>query len=74
MPVWAVSQPYLNLWLEDEPFGYQPALGPRISLRLNYNQSEHKAGKDGALFSLGEQWTSSWLSYVTLGEAANEGV
>jgi hypothetical protein len=34
MPVWSVSEPYLSLWIQDEPFGYQPAVGPRISLTL----------------------------------------
>ena len=33
MPVWDVSEPYINLWLYDEPLGYQPGLGPRLSFQ-----------------------------------------
>ena len=27
MPVWWVSEPYLNLWAADEPFSYKSSLG-----------------------------------------------
>src|SRR6266511_3108181 len=64
MPVWRVSQPYINLWLEDEPLGYQPALGPRISLTLSYNQKDDHTGSDGTISSFGNKWNVSWLSYV----------
>ena len=59
MPVWRVSQPYINLWLEDEPLGYQPALGPRLSLTLSYNQRDDNPGSDGTLSSFGNKWNAS---------------
>src|SRR5205823_6117802 len=65
MPVWSVSEPYLNVWIRDEPFGYQPAVGPRISLTLGYKQREMQTGLDPALFGLGKKWNCSWLSYAT---------
>ena len=64
MPVWRVSEPYLSQWLDDEPLGYQPALGPRISLALSHNQREEQTGGDGTTSSLGRKWSFSWLSYL----------
>lgn len=66
MPVWRVSEPYISLWLLDEPLGYQPSIGSRISLRLGYKQREVNAGMNPNIFSLGPKWNFSWLSYVTL--------
>lgn len=64
MPVWWVSQPYTSLWLKDEPLGYQPAIGPRISFTLNFKQRETTAGFNTNFFSIGKRWNCSWLSYV----------
>src|SRR5436190_18347145 len=36
MPVWNVSEPYINLWVYDEPLGYNPGCGNRITFRLAY--------------------------------------
>jgi RHS repeat-associated protein len=65
MPVWSVSEPYISLWLHDEPLGYQPALGPRISFGLAFKQRESNAGFNPGFFSVGKRWDCSWLSYVT---------
>jgi RHS repeat-associated protein len=65
-PVWSVSEPYISLWLKDEPLGYQPPLGPRVSLLLAYDQRDSTAGYDTNLFSFGKKWNVSWLSYVNL--------
>jgi hypothetical protein len=65
MPVWSVSDPYISLWLKDEPLGYQPALGPRISLQLAFKQREFSSGFDTNTFSVGKKWNCSWLSYVS---------
>lgn len=64
MPVWSVSEPYISLWLHDEPLGYQPALGPRVSFQLAFKQREFLAGWNPAIFSVGRNWNCSWLSYV----------
>jgi len=53
MPLWRISEPYINLWLEDEPLGYQPALGPRISLGINFKQRGSTTGFDTNIFSIG---------------------
>ena len=65
MPVWSVSEPYISLWLHDEPLGYQPALGPRISFELAFKQREFTAGLNTNIFNVGKKWNSSWFSYVT---------
>jgi RHS repeat-associated protein len=64
MPVWSVSEPYVSLWLDDEPLGYQPAQGPRISLELAFKQREYTGGFTTNVFNTGKKWNCSWLSYV----------
>ncbi len=71
MPVWSVSEPYISLWLHDEPLGYQPALGPRVSFQLAFKQREISAGSDTNTFSLGRKWNFSWFSYVTRDSHSN---
>ncbi len=73
MPVWRVSEPYINLWLEDEPLSYQPALGERMALRVTYKQrSENEHRPELSLFSnLGQSWHCSWFSMVRLDPSGN---
>jgi len=63
MPVWSVSQPYLNLWLRDVPLGYRPAKGPAVTFQLSYKQRETVAGFSTNVFSVGIRWNCSWLSF-----------
>jgi len=65
MPRWEVSEPFISLWLKDEPLGYQPALGPRVSFELDYKQREDTAGLNPQYFSAGRKWNFSWLSYIS---------
>jgi len=69
MPVWEVSEPQISLWLRDEPLGYQPALGSRISFRLSYKQRESSTGNNPKVFNIGKRWNCSWLSSVSLDAA-----
>jgi YD repeat-containing protein len=71
MPTWHVSEPYISLWLTDEPLGYQPSLGPRVSFSLGFAQQEASVGYDTNTFNLGKKWSFSWLSYVTLDAYTN---
>ncbi|HEV7925093.1 MAG TPA: cysteine peptidase family C39 domain-containing protein, partial [Verrucomicrobiae bacterium] len=64
MATWRVSEPCINLWLTDEPLGYRPGLGNRISFQLNYKQRETRAGTNATLFSCGPKWDCSWIGYV----------
>ncbi len=60
MPAWRVSEPYLNLWLEDEPLGYQPAYGPRIPFQLKFKQRDETS----TFQDVGMSWECSWLSLI----------
>ena len=74
MPIWGVAEPNIALWLADEPLGYQPAIGPRISLELTYKQREQTAGMDTNTFSAGKGWNFSWFSYAALNTAGSNTV
>ena len=65
MPRWRVSEPFISLWLNDEPLGYKPALGPRVSFKLAFGQREATAGFNTNLFSAGKKWNFAWFSFVT---------
>jgi RHS repeat-associated protein len=67
MPIWKVSEPYINVWLYDEPLGYQPGLGNRISFELAYKQRETRDLYDGVsenYTGVGPLWNVSWVSYL----------
>src|SRR6266496_2538567 len=64
MARWWVSEPYCTLWLEDEPLGYQPSRGPKVSFHLSYTDRNQR---DTNLFaqyaySFGQGWECSWMS------------
>ena len=63
MPVWWVSEPYINLRLEDEPLGYQPSRGARVAFHLSYQQ-RGALPYDPASFSVGPNWSCSFQAFV----------
>ena len=68
MPVWRVSEPFLNLFVEDTPLFYTPALGPEMAFTLSHRQrvGDHPE----AMFqktSFGYGWHCNWLSQVDIG-------
>ena len=63
MPAWWVSEPNINLRLEDEPLGYQPALGPRVACRLSYRQ-RGVLPEDPAVFGVGPNWSCAFRAFV----------
>jgi hypothetical protein len=71
MPVWWVSEPYINVWVADEPAAYTTTLGEQIVFRINYKQrpvrsTEHKF----VPFPMGAGWSHSWFSYVHVRDTA----
>ncbi len=64
-PEWSVSEPFMNLKLEDRPLGngYQPSRGPRVSFVLYYRQ-RGAVTEDPALFGVGKNWSCSLRAYV----------
>jgi RHS repeat-associated protein len=73
MAIWEVSEPYISTWLYDEPLGYQPALGGRISFNLAYKQRETSVNTN-SLFNLGNHWDFSWFSYILDDTNDSEGI
>jgi RHS repeat-associated protein len=63
MPIWKVSEPYVNVWLYDQPLAYQPGLGEAVYLRLAYKQRDSRPIYPKC-FNLGPNWNCSWLSYM----------
>ena len=67
MPVWWVSEPYVNLWMADEPISYLTSRGEPITLRLSYKQRNQW---DSSTFNFGTVglpgWNNSWFSYVAI--------
>jgi len=63
MAMWWVSEPWLNLRLEDEPLGYNPARGPRVNFHISYRQNQSVA-EYPTIFSTGPAWTCSFRAYV----------
>lgn len=61
---WAVTEPYINLWLVTESLGYQPGSGSRISAQLFYNQRNPRS-EDTRVFSTGN-WILNWQNYLVV--------
>ncbi|MDA1276340.1 MAG: hypothetical protein O2960_20175 [Verrucomicrobia bacterium] len=74
-PLWRVSEPCLNLWIEDVPLSYLPARGPHVSLGLAFKQRGPRPFDEDPIlkpriFSFGDPWASSWLSYIAYTDAS----
>jgi RHS repeat-associated protein len=63
MAAWWVSEPWVNLRIEDEPLGYRPARGPRVGFHLSYRQNEAVAEYTN-IFGLGTNWSCSLRQYI----------
>ncbi|HEY5044081.1 MAG TPA: cysteine peptidase family C39 domain-containing protein, partial [Verrucomicrobiae bacterium] len=66
MPVWWISEPYINLWMADEPISYLTSRGEPMTLRLSYKQRDSRTQTDGPVVTTG--WNNSWFSYIALSE------
>ena len=66
-PVWSVSEPYLNLWIADEPISYLTSRGEEFPFRIHYKQRDTRPGDpfdpDDDLIAI-TGWNHSWYSYV----------
>ena len=69
MPVWWVSEPYINLWIADEPLSYLTSRGERLAFRLTYKQRDTRPNNPGypdhdRILPTG--WNHTWFSYIRL--------
>ncbi|MBU6400638.1 MAG: hypothetical protein KGS61_09990, partial [Verrucomicrobia bacterium] len=74
MPIWSVTEPMLNLWLQDTPLVYQPSRGDAIQLQLVYKSErdyqETTEDSTAFVFTFGNGWFGRWRCYVVLHNAA----
>ncbi|HTV41864.1 MAG TPA: RHS repeat-associated core domain-containing protein [Candidatus Sulfotelmatobacter sp.] len=52
MPIWWVSEPYINLWLQDQPLAYMTSRGQPFGYQVTFKQ---RGG-----------WANSWQSTATM--------
>lgn len=71
MPRWWVSEPYINLWVADEPLGYTLSNGERFAFRFTYKQ-RRTAPTNQRLFPTRTSrteytvWEHNWLAHIQL--------
>ncbi len=63
MPTYWVSEPYINLRLEDFPLSYLPSRGRAVTFHLAYRQ-RGAVPDDPNVFGVGDNWTCSLRSYL----------
>src|SRR5437016_9103002 len=61
LTIWQVSQPYINLWLFNQPLTYKTSSG-QLAFSVAFKQRNNRPTTYA--FGLGSGWESSWLSYV----------
>ncbi|HEV2394899.1 MAG TPA: cysteine peptidase family C39 domain-containing protein, partial [Verrucomicrobiae bacterium] len=75
MPIWFVTEPFVNVWLHDTPMQYQPAYGPVVQLGLSFHDRTAASRVSGAYWhgaQMGNNagssglWSCSFFSFVEL--------
>ena len=72
MATWWISEPEVNLRMEDEPISYFPGRGVRVSFHLSYRQRV-SIGEDSIIFGVGTNWTCN-LRQCIYGDPGNTNV
>ncbi len=62
MAVWRVSEPYINLWLEDTPLRYRMASGQWMDFKLTYKQRADL--RDTKIAGFGTNWQCDWIGML----------
>jgi RHS repeat-associated protein len=60
MPIWWISEPYINLWMSDQPLSYLTSRGEPFTFQITYKQRDTRVP---SLISTAG-WNNSWQSYV----------
>jgi RHS repeat-associated protein len=63
MPMPWVSEPYINLWMADEPLRYKGSDGNDIAFRLQYKQRDTRPSESGVRVPP-TGWNHNWSSYI----------
>ena len=67
IPVWWVTEPYLNLFVADEPLSYFTKGGEKISFRVTHKQRDTRP-PDLLNAANAPRWSTSWSSYIRVTE------
>ena len=62
MPVWYVSEPFINLRVKDIPLYYPMSNGRMLPFILRYRQ--RNGDENTNVFSVGKSWECSWLAFM----------
>jgi len=62
MPTWWVSEPYVNLWLADQPLSYLTADSQPFTFQMTYKQRDSRTP---TIFSTAG-WNNSWQSFINM--------
>jgi YD repeat-containing protein len=65
MPIWWVSEPYVNLWMADQPISYKTSRGQPFTFQVTYKQRDTRPASSDYLVSTAG-WNNSWASYIRL--------
>ena len=55
----------------DYPLGYNPPIGPSMTIGTNYNYNEGNQPATFTFTNLGQDWSINWLSYLTIDGSQN---
>ena len=64
MPTWFVTEPYINLWLADEPISYLTSRGEPFTFRITYKQRDTVSSVSPEIAAGGIE--NSWYSFIYL--------
>ncbi|HLX70603.1 MAG TPA: RHS repeat-associated core domain-containing protein [Verrucomicrobiae bacterium] len=79
MPTWQVSEPYISVWLHDQPMLYNMSIGRQFVLTLDYHQRETRPVETNAyglsgswqVFNFGPNWNCNFLTYLDVQDSSN---
>ena len=68
MASWLVTEPAINVWLEDTPLLYQASRGRKVRFILTYKNRQGTQGDvdnlEPRIFSVGSRWHTHWRAYL----------
>lgn len=65
MPVWFVTEPYINLWIKDTPVFYRTSLGEELGFELMYKQRDTRPSDPTVTAVPNTGWHHNWFSYLS---------
>ena len=70
MPRWVVSEPILNIHIQDTPLFYPQSRGKIVAFDISYkdtmdqDEATEAESNQSSLYSLGRHWTTNWKRYL----------